>query len=178
MGTKLNGTYTSSAMAAKARNELGHAPAATSADTIVLDREDEQLTPQELFERTDACGAVRDEIGRAHLELIAMARHVARPSRMLKRNVLDNHVRLAELALTRLQSALLRLPYALLLVACLALAGCDRECERCERSAAPAAPAGVACEQCRRAPVAAKYTLPDTSAAAHERKLLPAGNDH
>lgn len=111
-----------------------------------------QLSECEKVEMDEACGEVRDEANALHNEAIGLARHIKRPSHMLKREALERYLRQISLRAERLQAALMRLPYmpaVLVLAACLLLPGCGSS--RAESDAAPAPSSAPACigGQCR-----------------------------
>lgn len=100
----------------------------TSSSTVRIERDYSQLTPEEQVEMADACGDVRDSVRLMHAESIALARHIDRPSAMLKRERMEMYLRKIQNQAIELQRALMKIPYSvtagLVLAACLLLPGC------------------------------------------------------
>lgn len=105
--------------------------------TVTIEPDVSQMTEEERVIASDACGDVRDTVRDLHNNVIGMARAIERPNHMLSRKRIEQYARQAEKALVKLAPALSKLPAMCAIVACLALSGCNCECERegevCER---------------------------------------------
>lgn len=101
-------------------------PATTDADTITLDRSEAQLAHKNDVLVLRQCGDVRDEIKLIQVHATAMSRQIDCPNEMLDRGEIERNLCLGENAMVRLKDALSQIPFALLAVCVLALAGCGK----------------------------------------------------